>query len=268
VELLVGRCFEHRYRPHFHDEFVVAAFTAGAQQHSVGRHQGVAIPGSVLIIPAGEAHTGHAARDADGWCYRAFYPDAGTLSALASELFAGQGGLDLNVRAAPLYQDPDLAGQLAALHRVIDHDPAPLARQQAFAAAMAAVLLRYVKAGRQPRPVRPERRAVRLAIEYARARFADAALGAADFASVAGLSPYHFMRCFRAATGVTLHGFVVQLRIQEARRMLARGVPAADVAQAVGFADQSHLIRHFRAALGVTPGQYAKETQKRAGAAG
>ncbi len=71
------------------------------------------------------------------------------------------------------------------------------------------------------------------------------------------------MRCFRAATGVTAHSFVTQLRITEARRRLAEGEPAAEVAHDVGFADQSHLIRRFRAALGVTPGQYAHESRKR-----
>jgi AraC-like DNA-binding protein len=113
--------------------------------------------------------------------------------------------------------------------------------------------------------VRREGRAIDRAKECAIARFAQSSLGVADLATAAGLSPYHFMRVFRATTGVSVHSFVTQLRIQQARRLLAQGLRAAEVACAVGFADQSHLIRHFRAALGVTPGQYVRETQKRSG---
>ena len=104
VELLAGSCFEHRYRPHFHDEIVIAAFTGGAQRHRVGRHRGVAGPGCVLIIPAGEMHTGEA-EDEAGWSYRAFYPDELTLTALSDDLFGGARSGALDFGLAPLHGD-------------------------------------------------------------------------------------------------------------------------------------------------------------------
>ena len=263
VELLAGRCFEHRYRPHFHDEIVIAAFTGGAQRHRVGRHRGVAGPGCVLIIPAGEMHTGEA-EDEAGWSYRAFYPDELTLNALFDDLFGGARSKALDFGLAPLHGDHLLARRLTGLHQVAERAwSEPLARQQAFAAAMAAALLRYARPGATARIVGAEPRAVRLASALARARLGDPTLAIPDLAEAAGLSVYYFMRCFRAATGVTAHAFVTQLRVAEARRMLAEGQPAAEVAVAVGFADQSHLIRRFRTALGVTPGQYARDSAKR-----
>ena len=265
IELLAGRCFEHRYRPHFHEVVVIAAFTAGAQRHRVGRHRGVAGPGCLLIIPAGETHTGEAEREA-GWSYRAFYPDEHTLMALAADLFGGTYRGPPAFGLAPLHEDHALACRLAALHAIVEAAVSePLARQQAFAAAMAAVLLRYARPGKIPRTAGAEPKAVRRAIDLARARLDDPKLAIADLAQAAGLSAYHFMRCFRAATGVTAHGFVTQLRVVEARRLLAEGDLAAEVAHTVGFADQSHLVRHFRAALGVTPGQYARESRRRRG---
>ncbi len=263
VELLAGHCFEHRYRPHFHEEVVIAAFTAGAQRHRVGRHRGVARPGCVLIIPASETHTGEAEGEG-GWSYRAFYPDERTLEALAVDLFSGTRRGPPDFVLPPLHEDRSLARRLVALHAVAEAAVRePLARQQAFAAAMAAVLLRYAHPGTTPRTVGTETRAIRRAINLARARLGDPKLEIADLAQAAGLSTYHFMRCFRAATGVTAHGFVTQLRVAKARHLLAESDPAAEVAHAVGFVDQSHLIRHFRAALGITPGQYARESRRR-----
>lgn len=263
VDMLAGRCFSHRYRPHFHEEYVIAAFVGGAQRHRIGRHRGVASPGSVMIIRPGETHTGEAA-GTEGWSYRAFYPDAGAMSEIARDLFKGSRASEQIFDGPPLREDAALARRLAALHRLIDVNVGdPLARQQAFATAMVITLTRSAGPGATLREAQPELAAIRRAMDCADARFAEQNLGTADLASAAKLSSYHFMRSFRAATGVTAHAYVVQRRIREARVMLARGALASDVACAVGFADQSHLIRHFRSALGVTPGQYARETRRR-----
>lgn len=77
-------------------------------------------------------------------------------------------------------------------------------------------------------------------------------------AAVAGLSRFHLLRLFRAATGLSPHAYQVQLRLARARRLLEQGVPPSHVAYEAGFADQSHLTRRFRAALGVTPAEYAR----------
>lgn len=265
VDLLAGRACAHRYRPHFHDETVIAVFTAGAQRHRIGPRIGTALPGSLMIIPAGEVHTGEAAERDGHWSYRAFYPDAATLAALAAELFGADGRIAF--AAEPLHDDAALAHRLAWLHRVVEgerHDV--LARQQAFGAALAAMLKRHARPGAAERRPSREPLAIRRARDCAGANFADSALDIRMLAAAAGLSPYRFMRSFRAATGLTAHAYVVQLRLEEARRLLAAGQPAAQVAQAVGFADQSHLIRQFRAAFGLTPGRYAAGSRNRTAA--
>jgi AraC-like DNA-binding protein len=137
-----------------------------------------------------------------------------------------------------------------------------LARQQAFASAMVALLARYARPGRAVRKIGREPQAIRRALDYANARFSEPGLSITQLARAAGLSDYHFMRCFRATTGLTAHQYVLQLRLREARHLLAHDTPPSAVACTVGFADQSHLNRHFRAAFGVTPGQYAKATRR------
>ena len=147
VDMLAGRCLTHRYRPHFHEEFVIATFVGGAQQHRIGRHRGVAAPGSVMIIQPGETHTGEA-DGAEGWSYRAFYPDSRTLLEIACDLFEGSRIRELVIDAPPVREDATLARRLAALHRLIDKNVGdPLARQQAFATAMSVSLARLARPG-------------------------------------------------------------------------------------------------------------------------
>jgi len=75
----------------------------------------------------------------------------------------------------------------------------------------------------------------------------------------AGLSPFHFLRVFSRALGVTPHQYLVRSRLRRAARLLAEGPRAVtDVALDVGFADLSNFVRTFRRAAGVSPGHFRR----------
>lgn len=76
-------------------------------------------------------------------------------------------------------------------------------------------------------------------------------------AAVAGLSPCHFARRFRAAAGETPHRYVIGRRVERARELLQGGCEIARAATLAGFSGQSHLHHHVRRLLGVTPGDLA-----------
>jgi AraC-like DNA-binding protein len=79
----------------------------------------------------------------------------------------------------------------------------------------------------------------------------------AQLAEVAGLSPFHFVRSFRAVTGSSPYRYVVQLRLREAAaRLIRTDLPITDIAFGVGFGDLSQFIRTFRAASGLSPGHF------------
>ena len=79
-----------------------------------------------------------------------------------------------------------------------------------------------------------------------------------EVAASVGLSEYHFMRSFRAKSGMSVHSYLTLLRLNRAKILLAQGVSAAETALQVGFCDQSHLINQFRRYFGVTPGAFAR----------
>lgn len=96
--------------------------------------------------------------------------------------------------------------------------------------------------------------------DYMRAHLGEG-LDLQALADVAGLSKYHFVRCFRKATGLAPLQYLMQLRLMEARRLLRLHQHPLDVANALGFYDQSHFINAFRKVMGVTPKTYAQALQ-------
>jgi AraC family transcriptional regulator len=81
-----------------------------------------------------------------------------------------------------------------------------------------------------------------------------------ELASVAGLSPSHFGRAFKASTGLTPHRWIVQRKILLAQRLMRESGKSIVIAsQMAGFATQSHFTKAFRAITGATPRVWLRE---------
>ncbi len=97
---------------------------------------------------------------------------------------------------------------------------------------------------------RPQLRRVTAYIE----EHLDQDLSLARLAEVAEISASHLKTLFKNSTGLPVHQYVVQRRVERARMLLSRGeLPASQVALEAGFAHQSHMARWMRRVLGVTP---------------
>ncbi|VVP13621.1 HTH-type transcriptional activator Btr [Pseudomonas fluorescens] len=105
-----------------------------------------------------------------------------------------------------------------------------------------------------------EHRAVTLAKELLQAHLA-APPSLEELAAAVNLSPFHFARVFRRATGMPPHTWLMQQRIARARALLQGGCLPLEVATQLGFADQSHLSRQFKQVYGVGPGAYRSARQ-------
>jgi AraC family transcriptional regulator len=85
-------------------------------------------------------------------------------------------------------------------------------------------------------------------------------LSLADIASESGYSRTHFLRMFRASTGMTPHQYLMILRVDRAKDLLAnRNANLIDIATICGFSSQSHLTTVFRRQVGLTPANYRRD---------
>ena len=102
---------------------------------------------------------------------------------------------------------------------------------------------------------RLDRHRLRRVTEFVQERLEDRLL-LPDLAEVAALSPFHFLRAFRRATGLTPHAYVTARRMERALRLLlSTRASVPEIAARLGYAHPANFRRAFRRALGVMPGE-------------
>jgi AraC family transcriptional regulator len=82
----------------------------------------------------------------------------------------------------------------------------------------------------------------------------------AEIAEVAELSPFHFARAFKQATGSTPIQFLTHRRIDLAKHLLVESeLPIVEIGLRAGFKNQSHFTTLFRKITAMTPKAYRNE---------
>lgn len=86
-------------------------------------------------------------------------------------------------------------------------------------------------------------------------------LSLSELAAVASMSSSHLKVLFKQSTGMPVHQYVIQARLQHALQLIVEtSLPLAEIALLSGFASQSHLARCFRPVYGVTPAELRRES--------
>lgn len=157
--------------------------------------------------------------------------------------------------------EPGAAMALRALAELLLHEIA-LGHSAARAAAAAQTDTRRTGRPARGQRLKPDHLA---AIDRYIERNIENVLRIDDLAAQVGLSRYHFLRCFKRATGSSPLQYVLARRVEHARDLLARSEESiAAVAYAAGFSSQSHLNAMFKRHLGVTPGAFVRDHRQSA----
>jgi AraC family transcriptional regulator len=213
--------------------------------------------GPISLVPAGTP----------GWVRSSGHKDelhifleAGLVARVAAESF----GLDPARLTVPPLDGLDLPQLRASMWAVDAELTAGAAGGRLAAGSLANVLavhlIRHVLAPRRLTPGRDgalPRGRLRAVVEYIEEHL-DASPTLEQLAAVARLSPYHFARQFKRATGLPPHQYVITRRVERAKQLLQGGgdFSLAQVAAYAGFSDQSVFSHHFKRLVGVTPGQF------------
>ena len=220
-----------------------------------------AVPGTVWLCPAGiREDMIHLDGEVEESLHL-YLPDSSLSETTLQELDVDPDKVRLHYDGG--FLDP-LVEQIArAVHtEMLDAAPAGKMLVETLATALRVHILRHHS---NLAPASVSLPLVRGALDSRRLRrvteFIDAHLGenltVEALAKQACLSPFHFSRAFKAATGTAPHRYVTDRRIEHARTLIAEGrLPLGNIAGLCGFSSQAHLTRWFKRILGVTPGAY------------
>jgi AraC-like DNA-binding protein len=249
IELYRAHIVEHAFEPHAHEGFGLGAIESGVERFRYRGGEHLAPADSLVLMNADELHTGRA-ETAHGWRYRMLYIEPAVL-----ESISGDRGWHFSEAVG---RDPRRARRVNRLLQQLWSENDPLAFDGLLFTVLAELRV-HARIGRAA----PNEGALRFTpvVEYLRAHSAGR-ITLEELAAVAGLSPFHFLRRFKAAFHVTPQQMLMALRVLDAKRRLAAGEAPAAAAAAAGLADQAHLTRAFRHRYGVTPALYQKQLRR------
>ncbi|MFH1985472.1 MAG: AraC family transcriptional regulator [Pseudomonadota bacterium] len=256
---LLSACYRaQRFSRHTHDGYALGVIEAGALGFDYRGAHVVAPAGAVNLVVPGEPHDGHAAA-AGGWRYRMFYFTPDVFCEAAAQM--ADGPRDLPWFSSGVLRDDALAAMVLETHGCLSDPETSLLERQS---RLLALVTTFIRRHADDRP--PEKTVGQEIGPLARVRDAIHArcgevVSLDELARVSGLSPYHLIRAFYRAFGLTPHAYLIQTRVSAARRRIEAGMPLSAAALESGFCDQSHLNRHFRRIVGLSPGQYRNFVQ-------
>ncbi|MEM7040931.1 MAG: AraC family transcriptional regulator, partial [Bacteroidota bacterium] len=80
-----------------------------------------------------------------------------------------------------------------------------------------------------------------------------------DLASLANLSKYHFLRCFKQVYGHSPYQYVIARRLQHGRELVRQNQHSlTEIAYLTGFSDRRAFNKAFKKAYGLGPTDYRK----------
>jgi len=237
--------------PHIHDEYSISITLRGGLAFDYRGTKHSAPAGVISCVAPGETHSASPA-SGDRWAFLNFLVPNAVVREVLSSLERPDVLPDLPRRVVV---DAEMVRRLVALYRLLKGSGDLLERQSACTFVLAEFFKNHSTARGSSDSIGQEHPAVERARELLQECFGEQ-ISLARLADYAGLSPYHLLRTFRAAVGMTPHLYLNQIRVLQAKHRLSAGAATAETAVACGFCDQSHMTRQFKRVALTTPGQY------------
>jgi AraC family transcriptional regulator len=242
----------------FSPEFQIAFPYRGAFVWHVGLDWVVSDPNQVLFIKGGESfRIGN--HPPDGFAEMIITPNQSRLRELVEAA-----GFDLERH--PLFAarsrraTPALQRRCAAFVQQLAGDEGDGALR---ADESLVDLMRHALAMEPPRGMASPhtRRLIRRAKEYLDAHFTER-VRLSDVADAAGASPAYLTDVFSRFEGISLHRYVMQLRLARSLVELPHAADLTTLALELAFSSHSHFTFAFRRAFGCTPSEYRRDSTR------
>ena len=168
----------------------------------------------------------------------------------------------LGADVQPVFEGYDLARGLPCCAAIFGHLEHTQPASAAWNHTHVSTLLSLACESRQSHPLSQERElpaALERVMQHLRVYY-HKPLRVAELAKIAGMSPSHFNRQFRAAIGSSPIDWLRHYRINQAKRRLIESPdPIKEVARQVGYSDQFYFSKDFKKLTSMTPSAFRND---------
>jgi AraC-like DNA-binding protein len=207
--------------------------------------------GGLQLMEPGETHANK--KDVYATSFRVLMIPPILMEGAMAELGLRSRGIHLKV--AQTY-DTTLFAAFHELHASIEQDSSRLEIELRFAKCLRLLGERCLESPAKSNFNQPHSAGVHKAKELLRDGY-EKDVSLQELARLAGVSKFHFARCFKRETGLGPFEYRMQRKLSAARDLIRKGHLIAAVAQETGFSDSSHFSRVFKRYSGATPKEFA-----------
>jgi AraC-like DNA-binding protein len=246
-------CYHRRvFRKHTHDAYAVSLVQQGITDFWCNGRTVAVGPGDIALINPEQVHACNP-RPSHALTYRMFYIELDLMHEIACDAFGNDG--EYPRFAHPVVRDSDLWRGFVDLYTLMTSPSDRLEKQVCLYDTLSRLVSRHTTR-RVPAVSHDDSSELMQEAQAYLLENVTHNISLEELSAHVNLSPYHFLRKFRATFGMPPHTYRLQQRIHLAKRMLAEGTPIVQTALDTGFTDQSHFTRQFKTFVGATPRQY------------
>jgi AraC-like DNA-binding protein/mannose-6-phosphate isomerase-like protein (cupin superfamily) len=240
----------HSFPRHFHEHYVIELVVEGADKFYCNGKTHTATPNELVFINPGEVHTGSTVPGGP-LHYYSISPGINELKHISSVL------------ERPITQDlyfqhslsnqSQLADKMLFFFRAIQSSSTEdLQLEELFIDLMNDLISNaYCKVNENFKTGTKDLR-IQQVVDLLRASFTQP-VSLQQMAEHVRISPFHLIRLFKTAIGLSPYEYLLVLRLEHAKKLLHKGHSVQDAASGAGFYDASHFNRLFRKISGSTP---------------
>lgn len=261
-------------QPHYHDYYQISYVAKGSLQHRQGADCATLSAGEIFIIPPGFVHQVQPEDAATLQYNLAFseslfssdFPHSAALrflQELRSHYDSGAVQLQLCPEKA---QQEMLLMLIQCLLKQQETTCAPeLSAAPGLVSSIVSILAQcyYADPQKQPWHSRDNLHMLRRCVAYVDAHFTEE-LTPDSLSRQFAISRSVLCSAFHQRTGLPLHKYICQKRIQQAQLLIRtqESLPLSEIAAQVGYEDSSTFYRNFRKLTGLSPASYRKLYEK------
>lgn len=252
---------------HWHEHFEIIYLIEGEAVFYINGQENEAKPGDLLFVGGGELHTGRSATDGPTTFYAiVFHPNI-----IASTGFDPHHSWTISPLLSGKVKLPTfIPGDSSSSHYIADPIRSLveelLLKQQGYEmqaklylSLVFTQITRHYSNQESGKDSRQLNERFKPLITYLEQHYADR-ISVEDAAQMVNLSPYHFCKTFKKATGYTFSHFVQLIRISEAeRRLLETELTITEIATEVGFCDIQYFNKVFKRTRHCSPSEIRKK---------